>query len=70
MLNEERHPRKFQNRKTIFTTVTCVVNVGKFVSKHENVTSFSVENSENDCMNSVPCMHSFVSPVEGMRREK
>jgi hypothetical protein len=29
MLNEERPPRKVQNRKTIFTTATFVVNVGK-----------------------------------------
>jgi hypothetical protein len=71
MLIEERYPRKVQNKKTIVTTVTFVVNVGKSISRQrQNVTGFNVENSENGCMNPVPCMSCFVPPVEGTVKVK
>jgi hypothetical protein len=66
-LNEERLPRKVQNRKM---TVTFVVNVGKTISRqHQNLTGFNVDNEENGCMNPVPCMGCFVIHVEGMRKK-
>jgi hypothetical protein len=71
MLNEEKPPTKVQNRKSIFATVTFVVNVGKNISRqHQNITGISVENAENVSMNPVQCMGCYIINVEGIRREK
>jgi hypothetical protein len=62
MLNEERPSRKVQNRKTVFTAAAIVMNGGKTIPRqHQNVTGFSMENTEIDCMNPVSCMGCSVS---------
>jgi hypothetical protein len=54
----------------MFTTATFIVNFGKTISRHQNLTGFRRESAEDDYMYSVQCMDCFVIYMEGMKREK